>query len=232
MEKTKLKENNYFVAKQETPNYMLYIAVALIIIGVVLYAVVVNTGEISVMIAAFALWLVGVLALMQKKSVFLTGEEYDLMVNEKLARLSSDARDVLGLDSTEVEEIAPISFEGYKFAGRTKIRKDNKDQIWRSDLYEKVIIFFTQNEIHLYKQNLNTLTEKVIETTDVMFYDDVVSVATKSEVEKVGNQTIEYISFNLVSKGGNSVSIALRGDDSRQRSVNAMRAMIKEKKMS
>lgn len=57
-----------------------------------------------------------------------------------------------------------------------------------------------------------------------------VSVSTKNEIEKIGNNTVEYISFNLSSKDGDNISVALFGDDNCQRSINAMRAMIKEKK--
>lgn len=164
------------------------------------------------------------------KVEYLPGSEYDAIVAKMIEKLGSDAREYLGLDASEVDEIEPIAFEGYKFIGASHTRKDEADELWRSDLYEKVIVFFTKNEIHLYKVFLNTLTEKITETTDVLFYDDVVSVSTKNEVEKIGNNSIEYISFNLVSKGGNNVSIALNGNDNRQRSINAMRAMIKEKK--
>lgn len=167
----------------------------------------------------------------KNKLNYLSGSEYDAIVSQMIEKLGSDAREYLGLDASEVDEIEPIAFEGYKFIGASHTRKDEADDLWRSDLYEKVIVFFTKNEIHLYKVFLNTLTEKITETTDVLFYDDVVSVSTKNEVEKIGNNSIEYISFNLVSKGGNNVSIALNGNDNRQRSINAMRAMIKEKKI-
>ncbi len=164
------------------------------------------------------------------KSVYLSGEEYDSQVKQYLEKIQTNPREYVGLDSSEIEEIEPISFEGYKFVGATKVRKDEQDKKWRSDLYERVIVFFTNSEVHIYKVFLNIFTGKTTEITDVLFYDDVVSVSTKNEIEKVGNETIEYITFNLVSKGGNSVSVAIDVNDNRQKSINAMRAMIKEKK--
>ena len=147
-----------------------------------------------------------------------------------LTKYGVNPREYVGLDSSEVEEIDPISFEGYKYISAEKIRKDPTDGLWRSNLYEKVTIFFTSNEVHIYKIFLNTITSKTTETTDVLFYDDIVSVSTKNETEKAGNDSIDYISFNLVSKGGNNMSVAINGNEDSQRSINAMRAMIKEKK--
>lgn len=167
------------------------------------------------------------------KSIYkpvLKGVEYDQHVRQLVNNTRPNPREYLGLDSAEVDEIAPISFEGYKFTGATQVKKDENDGLYRSDLYEKVTIFFTKDELHVYKVFVNTLTEKVTETTDVLFYEDVVSVSTKNESQTVLGNTIEYISFNLISRGGNNIDIALFGTEDRQRSINAMRAMIKEKK--
>ena len=171
-----------------------------------------------------------IIAACSKTRKYPSGSEYDLVVKELIKKQGTNARECVGLDSSEVDEIDPVSFEGYKFIGAGKTKKDSQDSLWRSDLYEKVTIFFTNSEIHIYKAFLNTITSKVTETTDVLFYDDVVSVSTKNEIEKIGNDSIEYISFNLITKGGNNMSVALNGNEDIQRSVNAMRAMIKEKK--
>ena len=160
----------------------------------------------------------------------ISGKDYDREVGNMMAQLSSNPREYVGLDSSEVEEIDPITFEGYKFVGASKARKDSEDGLWRSELYEQATIFFTQNEVHIYKVFLNILTGKTTEASDVLFYDDIVSVSTKNEIEKIGKDSIEYISINLVSKGGNSMSIAIKGNEDRQKSINAMRSLIKEKK--
>lgn len=225
----------YFFGKREerekkNGSIMIFIvSLILMILAIILFND--NTVIGSVMgICGIIGLLLGGYSLNAGKLTFLAGGNYDKLVNQMITTLGSNAREYLGLDSSEIDEIEPISFEGYKYSGASRIRKDPEDGRWRSDLYERVTVFFTKNEIHLYKVFLNTLSEKITETTDVLFYDDVVSVSTKNEVEKIGNNNIEYISFNLVSKGGNNISIALDGNDTRQRSINAMRAMIKEKK--
>ena len=151
------------------------------------------------------------------------------MKNLKLG-LDIIGREYLGIDQTEVEEIRPIMFEGYQFNGAKMFRQDYRDKIYRTDIYEKAVIFFTKNELHMYKVSLNAIEEKKTETTNVYFYEDIVSVSTEQEFYKHYNQNIEYMSFKLTTRGGNAASVALKGNNDIQRSVNAMRAMIKEKK--
>ena len=209
----------------------------LLILGIVFKIGIVLALGIGIMIAAFLGMITCFILSMcfwdstKEQNVYLSGSSYDALVKNKISSLGSNPREYVGLDSSEVEEIAPIVVEGYKFNGASKIRKDNKDALWRSDLYERAIIFFTLNEVHIYKAILNTLTEKITETTDVLFYEDIVSVSTKNEVFRTNNgNTIEYITFNLVSKGGNSMNIAIDNNKNVHNSINAMRAMIKEKK--
>lgn len=61
-------------------------------------------------------------------------------------------------------------------------------------------------------------------------FAELIKEAIPYESQTVLGNTIEYISFNLISRGGNNIDIALFGTEDRQRSINAMRAMIKEKK--
>lgn len=230
---------SYFVAKKKIDEGAKKvgngIALAGLIVGIVILFLGVILGNFYSGLIAGAVHggiiaVIGAIISSQTKCVYMSGEEYDREVKKMLKNLGSDPKEYLGLDDSEIEEIDPVSFEGYKFSGADKVRKDPKDGLWRSDQYEKVTIVFTINEVHIYKCFLNIISGKITETTDVMFYEDIVSVSTKNETEKIGNQVIEYVSFNLVSKGGNNMSVAINGNDNRQKSINAMRAMIKEKK--
>ena len=230
---------SYFIPKakkvEEKQKPGMIMTIIGMLMGFIPFCIYLSKRELSPLAFLFILagvpvFIIGISFVKKTVPYYMPGQEYDNIVYQILNKKTSDPKTYVGLDSSEVEEIEPVSFEGYKFVGAGKLRKDDVDGIWRSDLYEKVIIFFTLNEIYVYKVFLNTLTEKVTEATDVLFYEDVVSVSTKNETEKCGNDNIEYVSFNLVSKGGNNLSIALKGSDNSQRSINAMRAMIKEKK--
>ena len=165
-----------------------------------------------------------------EQKICMSDSEYDSFVENLISNRASNPKEYLGLDDMEIMEIEPIEFSGYVYRGSERIKKGN-DELYRSNLYEKATIFFTKNEVHMYKAIINSISGKVTETTEVLFYEDIVSVSTENEIEKYGNVTIEYISFVLSSRGGKSFKVALLGTDNRQRSINAMRALIKEKKM-
>ena len=160
---------------------------------------------------------------------YLTDEAYDSLVELGIKNNSSDPKEYLALDDSEVMEIEPIELCGYEFSGACKV-KFGKDGKFRSNIYEKATIFFTKNEVHMYKATYDSIVDRVNESTEVLFYPDVVSVSTTSETKKAGDISVNYLSFNLMSKGGKAFSVALQGADGDQRSINAMRALIKEKK--
>lgn len=181
-----------------------------------------------VMIAGIMLVILGI-ALSSKERVFLTDAKYDELVNNLINQRASDPKEYLGLDETEIMEIEPIVFDGYKFDDFKYFKKGN-DSVYRTHMFERATIFFTHNEVHMYKAIANSITGQINEITEVLFYDDIVSVATQNKSTHYGKYSIDFLSFILTSKGGSTFEVALRGNDSRQRSINAMRALIKEKK--
>ncbi len=82
-------------------------------------------------------------------------------------------------------------------------------------------------------RELNTdvsLRVEETESTDVYFYKDIVSVSTASETVEVLGFKIDYEYFKLTTAGGTALSVSLRDVDNAQRSINAMRALLKTKK--
>ena len=170
---------------------------------------------------------IAILILLKKKVV--TDAEYDNSVASMLGNMKERALDKLGVDEDEVKEIAPISFDGYVYKGANKVKK-GKDNLWRTNKYESVMLFFSQNEVHCYTYSFNTTEKKQTESTDVYFYKDIVSVSTASDTISVLEQNVEYEYFKLTTAGGTALSVSLRDIDNAQRSINAMRALLKTKK--
>lgn len=157
---------------------------------------------------------------------------YDDMVSRYLENLKQDrALELLGLDSEEVNEIAPISFGGYRFSGAANFKR-GKDGSYRTDAYEAVILFFSANDIHCYTANFKTSENRLSESTDVYFYRDVVSVSTAEESEQYLNQSIPMQKFVLRTTGGTSLTVSLNKTADTDRSINAMRNLLREKKQS
>lgn len=105
-----------------------------IVISIVVLALAVVLGDyaIAVILAIGSMisLLVGLIMCTYTKKIFLTGKEYDELVANMINELSSDVKEYLGIDDSEVEEIEPISFEGYRYIGSEKIKKDSDDGIW------------------------------------------------------------------------------------------------------
>jgi hypothetical protein len=92
------------------------------------------------------------------------------------------------------------------------------------------MLFFSEHEVHCYTYNFDTTSQKQTEATDVYFYKDIVSVSTASDTVQVLGQNVDYEYFKLTTAGGTALSVSLRDVSNAQRSINAMRALLKTKK--
>lgn len=163
------------------------------------------------------------------KTTYVSDEQYDSNVKSQLFNLKTQAVNALGIDETEVQEIEPIEFDGYAYKDVEKVRKGN-DGRFRSNKYQSVIILFSANEAHVYKFTYDTTANKHTEETEVYFYKDIVSVSTSSDTVEVLGKKIEFEYFKLTTAGGNALSVSVFDTAGAQRSINAMRALLREKK--
>ena len=155
--------------------------------------------------------------------------EYDKLATGMIKFTKDDALAKLGLDESEVTEAAPVCISGYSFDGAEYV-KMGKDGKWRSNRYETWYLFFSKNEVHCCKKTIKTTADWKTESTDVYFYKDIVSVSTTSESKTVLNKHIDYDCFVLTTAGGTAFKVSLKDVDDAQRSVNAMRSLLRAKK--
>lgn len=221
---------NYFKKVDENIEYKPTLILALI--GLLLIIIVKGIG-IVLGLVCIAL---GVFLIISKKNKIKaekdsipTDEQYDSEVGKALNNLRQKALNKLGIDEDEVKEIEPISFDGYVYKGATELKR-GADGLFRTNKYECVQLFFSQNEVHCYTFNFDTTSDKHFESTDVYFYKDIVSVSTSSESEKVKDTTVEYETFKLTTAGGTALQVSLRDVNNAQRSINAMRSLLRQKK--
>ena len=191
---------------------------------------------IASIVGGIVLIVVGVLATVggiyyrgKEEEKLVSDEQYDDSVGSMLSNIQAKAMEKLGIDEDEVKEIAPISFGGYKFQDAHKVKKGD-DGLYRSNIYESVVLFFSKNEVHCYVYDFNTIYKKQTEATSVYFYNDIVSVSTASDSVQVQNINIDYECFKLITTGGTALTVSLRNINDAQRSINAMRSLIKSKK--
>lgn len=168
-----------------------------------------------------------------------TDADYDKSVAAGLPDFKSRALMKLGIDEDEVNEIAPIVMGGYRFSGANKY-KQGADGKWRTNRYETVVLFFSPREVHCYTYSVDTTDPSANprEDTEVYFYQDIVTVSTSSESlnvtdAKTGKKNVaNYESFVLRTTGGNALTVAVGNTEGTdvQRSINAMRQLLRQKK--
>ena len=183
---------------------------------------------VVLIIGIVSAWLLG------QPMTTISDSEYDAEVARYADSLKSHALNKLGIDESEVKEIHPIVLGGYDFYGADKIKKGSDDKC-RSNIYKVIMLFFTSNEVHCCTIRFKTTEELILgEATDVYFYQDIVSVSTYSDniIVRVKEKGITFNSeaFRLTTKGGTSLTVNLSDSSQGDESVNAMRALLREKK--
>lgn len=167
----------------------------------------------------------------KEKASIPSDEQYDNEVLKKLYGLEEMALNELGVDRDEVSEIEPISFEGYVYKGADQAKK-GKDSLWRTNKYEYVILFFSQNEVHCFTYDFDTTRDNVHHSTELYFYKDIVSANTDHETVKILGENVDYDYFKLTTAGGTALSVSLKDVNNAQRSINAMRTLLRAKKQA
>lgn len=204
-------------------------AIFLIVVGAIVFLAGLSNSTVVAAIIGLLLIAGGIALIVMKKKSIVTDAEYDASVASMLNDMQTRALNKLGIDEDEVKEIAPISFDGYVYEGTTQVKR-GADGLWRTNKYESVILFFSEHEVHCYTYNFDTTFQKQTESTDVYFYKDIVSVSTASDTIQVLGQNVDYEYFKLTTAGGTALSVSLRDVDNAQRSINAMRVLLKTKK--
>lgn len=204
--------------------------IIMIVVGAIMFLVGLS-GSAGAAIVGILILAGGIAWIVLKKKAIVTDQQYDASVASYLGNTREKALNKLGIDASEVQEIEPIEFSSYRYKGCTRAKK-GEDNYWRTDVYESITMFFSANEVHCYTLNYNTLEKKQTESTDVYFYSDIVSVSTSSEEAQLGfmNETVNYEAFKLTTAGGTSLSIGIKDQDNAQRSINAMRQLLRAKK--
>ena len=141
------------------------------------------------------------------------------------SNIKSRALNRLGLDIDEVNEVPPAIFHGYDFS--LKYRGDYKewvgtDNLQRSNFYKAAVIFFGQNEMHVYTLTFKVKENAAMEETEIFFYQDIVSVSTfpknihievmRKKIngdEEINVYDMTIRAFKLTTKGGNSITLNL-----------------------
>ena len=184
---------------------------------------------------------------LSKSSSNLTMDEYMKLVQDKCNMLDSKNKAIakIGLDESEIQEIAPIMLASFVYDDDVLIKAENHIAV--SSQYAITWIFFSATQIYTYKYIFDTTSDNTWEITNDFFYTDVTCLTTvRSLKEKIdinitkgclssGENTVKnnYIvdTFEIIVPG-TSYSFSMRNNDTFEQSLQAAKAMLREKKFT
>jgi len=161
--------------------------------------------------------------------------EYEQMLFRRRDSMDYRAKAIgkIGLDEDQIREIPPAHFEGYHFEDSyaKKTAKGN----WVSSAYQMAWLFFSSEQVYLYRYIFNMDRDDYFERTDEFFYKDVTSFTTSSETETahgLGEKkfTVQTNKFAMVVPG-DKIYVSLEGVKNSEATIQAMKQKLREKKM-
>ena len=176
----------------------------------------------------------------------MTMQEYIEKVQRKCNKLNLHERALakIGLDESQVQEIPPIVLSSFVYDDDCIIRADNNVAV--SSQYSITWIFFSDTQMYTYKYIFDTTSDNTWEYTKDFFYTDITCFSTLCAVkEKIditpgkGCLSAESVTKNHyvvdvleVIVPGTSYTFSLRNSDTIEQSIQAAKAMLREKKYS
>lgn len=175
----------------------------------------------------------------------LSDQQYEQMVFS-IARgtdFKARALNKIGLDESQVNEIAPVYFEGYYFDEKSTYAKCGNDGKWRSSAYQVSWLFFSSTQVYVYQYTYHMDEDGRKESTEEYFYRDITNFSTSSDtvektvLEKVnckgeatyGHRNVNMNRFALVVPG-DKFYCSMEQTDYTERAIQGMKAKLREKK--
>ncbi len=173
-----------------------------------------------------------------------TTQEYIDYVNRICSSTNFYAKALqkLGLDESQVQEIQPIMLTSFVYDDDCRVRVDNNVAL--SSQYSIAWIFFSDTQMYTYKYIFDTTSDNTWEITNDFFYSDITCFTTiQANKEKIrvipGKGCLHkediiknhYVVDTLeIIVPGTSYRISLTNSTTVEQSIQAAKAMLREKK--
>lgn len=178
------------------------------------------------------------------KNKIMTMTKYNEYVQQKCNGLDLKNRALakIGLDPSQVQEIPPIVLSSYVYDDDCLIRVDNTTAV--SSQFSITWIFFSSTQMYTYQFVFDTTSDNTWEYTNDFFYTDVTCFRTQRELkekievtpgkgclskEKVDKNHYVVDTLELIVPGA-SYRFSLRNSETVEQSIQAAKAMVREKK--
>jgi len=162
----------------------------------------------------------------------ISDSELDHLCESQFSDLRAEALNRIGLDEDEVSAANHIQVSSYDTTSKgmgIKYRQ-GKDGVWRSSQYEVALFFFSNDLVHCFVRRFSIIRNEQKDTVEEYFYRDIVSLKVdQNDKDAHGGEFIE-----LTTSAGTTFRYSFKKADSEKvnRSINAMRNLIKEKKQA
>lgn len=149
----------------------------------------------------------------------MTAEEYRQKVRARLEALDTKnmALRKLGIDEEEVQEIAPVTFEGFVFNDKVdNLVARTSLNTWVSSEYMITWLFFGEREVFIYQYSFSMTSDSKKENTMQYFYQDVTNFTASSETyQKMVAERSGFLGttqYMQVSANADEFKIVVPGD--------------------
>lgn len=176
----------------------------------------------------------------------MTVEEYRQKVRAKLNTLDTKSMALrkLGIDEEEVQEIAPVTFEGYVFNDKVdNLVARASANTWVSSEYMITWLFFGEREVFIYQYSFSMTSDSKKENTMQYFYQDVTNFTASSETYQklvaessgcMGQTQYMQASANAdefkIVVPGDTLRCSMTPNDSTDAAIRGMRNKLREMK--
>lgn len=177
-----------------------------------------------------------------------TDAEIDAQALALYSRLRAEALPKLGLKENDVNVVKPVELWGYSF-DKPNLVKDvslplsdlrGKDGVWRSPEVVLLALYFSRDTIHSYCRGESLVSNSSCESTDELFYQDIVSVKIESAESPIYNrktgkiipeEKAHFYSIILRDVGGGTISCPVRYVAEAEKAVETIRALLMRRKV-
>lgn len=246
-EQQKLVDKYFIVKNNATSNKALMgVGVIAMIVGVILAIAFFATRLKTIALLVVGLILVAIAVVMfimfskSKKlsppSDIISHDAYEQAVKTKIKELDIRNKGLLhlGLDEDQVKEIEPLVFTDDEVIDISLVAYDSAAGKVHSSTQNVMLVYFTDEQLLVYKLRFDMCCNKQEEWTAELFYVDICDVSTyitKNVLDLCGGY-IDYstLKANIVATNS-EISITMANDKTRYAGIQAMRQKIRERKM-
>ena len=172
----------------------------------------------------------------------------DKIVNS--LNLKQRAIEKIGLDESQISEIPPILLSSFRRGENLYYKTNANHTKFVTNKYSVTWIFFSATQIYTYTYEFDTTSDNSLENTRDFFYSDVTCIRTEHEVEEniyevnakgcgcSKPKESKYVHQNRhwdtlqITVPSDSYSFYCRTNETIEQSIQAAKAMIREKKQA